>query len=85
MRKFRLRNNAVVQELFGEGHVYEDGFIDDYTMVETGKAEHFTVGEYICLSLHGGEKFPTGGEYGEAFDIVEEIIEDCEEQQDDSL
>lgn len=67
MRKFKLRNGAIVEEHNSNNH--------EYTML-TGIEGVNPVGGLLCLlPSHTGE-FSRGGAWGKGFDIVEEITEE---------
>ena len=82
LRKFRLRNNAVVEEWPGDDVTEIEGYIDEYKIIDFGdlgedeierfKAKQRKSSLVLVLSMSGN--MPTGGAYGKAFDIVEEII-----------
>ena len=80
-RTFRLRNNAVVEEWPSDDVVESDGYVDDYKIIDFGdigkdEIERFKAKQressLVLVPMSG--KMPTGGAYGKAFDIVEEII-----------
>ena len=80
-RKFRLRNNAVVEEWPSAGNFEENGYIDEYKIVDFGDISRPEIEGFkerqregsLCLALPFSGGMPTGGAYGKDFDIVEEI------------
>ena len=80
-RRFKLRNGSVVEEWRRGGTCERHGFIDDYKVLEFGAMDTEAsqvikeVGNnnWLCVSLSNGGEFPTGGGWGEGFDIVEEL------------
>lgn len=79
MRRFKLRNNAVVEEWRRDDTNEANGYIDDYKVIDYGdinstrKARIEGGNGWLCLPL--SEEMPVGGAWGNGFDIVEEIKE----------
>lgn len=81
LRKFRLRNGAVVQESPREGTVTnETGFIDDYEFHSFGEMSSLDItgfkrcDNYLCLYLPD-DSMPKGDAHGKGYDIIEEITD----------
>lgn len=70
MRRFRLRNSMIVEEI--EGSLIYNGWNEEYTIVEGGTGDYQN-GHPIALVCYGGD-YPIGDFHGSEFDIVEEII-----------
>jgi hypothetical protein len=83
LRRFRLRNNAVVEERPGDKTITRNGYIDDYVFIGYGDIHADEIAELkrmmddnICL--RSGNGFPEGGWLGPDYDIVEELFEDSQ-------
>jgi len=82
-RKFRLRNNAVVEEWPSDDMFECNGYINEYKIISFGDIGEDEIERFkekqreslLCLVLLMSGNMPTGGAYGKAFDIVEEITE----------
>ena len=79
-RTFKLRNGMTIQEApeataAATKTNNNNGFIDDYKVVNTNDIGSWTVGEWVCLDIRG-DGMPVGGAHGPDFDIVEEIESD---------
>jgi len=79
IRKYRLRNNAIIEEHFGSGTMFDaNGYGDDYKFIEYGNTDADKikrteqVEDRICLELKDGD-FPIGGAHGKDFDIIEPL------------
>jgi len=70
LRRFKTRNGSIIEEWPHGTSVIKDGFIDDYKIIES---EFFDKDDYICLFLKCGS-YPTGGQHGEEWDIIEEVV-----------
>lgn len=77
-RKFKLRNNAIVEEITRHNTVYGGGFQDDYKVIDRGDIDEDDrqlkdITRWLCLLLPDDTEFPTGGSFGNEFDIVSEL------------
>ena len=71
MRKFRLRNGAVVKEIKTNRSVKHHNYSDEYIIVDPAGC-HFDVGKSLVLALSLSGGLPGGGAHGTAYDIMEE-------------
>jgi hypothetical protein len=71
-RRFKTRNGSIIEEWPRALTVTKNNFIDDYMIVKSTR-KNYKEGDYICLLLHD-VGFPTGGQHGEEWDIIEEVV-----------
>jgi hypothetical protein len=79
MRKFKLRNGAIVEEAgFTEQEHGKDGYPAWFNVVDYGGMSHsdkreIEIDDTPIRLLLGSGGFPKGGSWGRDLDIVEEI------------